>query len=80
MKNNEILAKLQTIMNDINEDVQLSDNTALIGENLLDSLELINYLTQIEEIFGVEISLEELKEAELGLVSNMIAYLSDRVY
>ncbi len=80
MKNSEILAKLQKIMNEINEDVKLSDNTALIGENLLDSLELINYLTQIEEIFGVEISLEELKEAELGLVSNMIAYLSERVY
>jgi acyl carrier protein len=80
MTEQEIFAKLSEILKDINEDVEVTNETALIAEGILDSLELINYLTQIEEHFNIEISLEQLKDEKLGVVGNMVQYLSKSSY
>ncbi len=76
MNKNEIFSILTQIILDIKEEeLELSVDTALIESNIFDSLELINYLTQIEERFGVNISFDELIENQLGLIKNMIDYI-----
>jgi acyl carrier protein len=79
MEKNKILENLKEIIVDIKGDIEIDEDTALIEKGILDSLELINYLTQIEEYFGIEISLEELIEKKLGLISNMIEYLDNKI-
>lgn len=78
MDNKGIYSKLNGIIIDIKGDIKVEIDTPLIEKGLMDSLELINYLTQIEETFGVEISLEELIEKKLGLISNMVDYLEEK--
>lgn len=76
MNRNEIFENLKSIILDIKEEeFELNEDTALIESNILDSLELINYLTQIEERFGVNISFDELVEHKLGIINNMIDYI-----
>lgn len=76
MNRNEIFENLKSIILDIKEEeFELNEDTALIESNILDSLELINYLTQIEERFGVNISFDELVEHKLGIIKNMIDYI-----
>lgn len=75
----EIFDKLKEIIIDIKEEeMNIEKDTALIETEIFDSLELINYLTQIEEVFGLNISLEELIEKKLGVLENMIKYISEK--
>lgn len=79
MNKNEIFERLVEILKDIKDDISVSEETALIGEGILDSLELINYLTQIEETYNVSISLDQLSENKLGIIKNMIDYLAEKI-
>jgi len=79
MDEKAIFGKLEEIIIDIKDEIEISNETALIGNDIMDSLELINYLTQIEENFDVSITMDELIDNELGLIKNMIKYLKDRI-
>lgn len=79
MNKNEIFERLVEILKDIKDDISVNEETALIGEGILDSLELINYLTQIEETYNVSISLDQLSENKLGIIKNMIDYLAEKI-
>ena len=79
MNEQELFAKLLEIIKDIkDEDILVDMNTALIESEIMDSLELINYLTQIEETFDVNISMDELIEHKLGIISNMIKHIQSK--
>lgn len=76
MSENEIFTKLKEIIIDIKEEnISIDVDTALIESEIFDSLELINYLTQIEENFGINISLDKLIEMKLGKIDNMVKYI-----
>jgi len=75
MTKEEVFNKLKIIIDDIKGDIEVSPETALIEGGIMDSLELINYLTQIEETFGIEISMDELIEHQLGKIGNLITFL-----
>lgn len=78
MQENVIFNKLKEIIEDIKEEkVPLDEKTPLVEKEILDSLELINYLTQIEEEYGLNISIDELVEKKLGIVENMINYIKN---
>jgi len=79
MNRQEIFDKLVEILVDIKDDVQVTEETALIGDGILDSLELINYLTQIEENYDLSISLDQLAEQKLGIVKNMLDYIEKNI-
>ena len=79
MERNEIFGKLVEILKDIKDDAKVTEETALIGEGILDSLELINYLTQIEDNYDISISLEQLAEQKLGIIKNMIDHIQSKI-
>ena len=73
----EILSKLKDIVeNQLNEKLNLAEETALVGEGILDSLEFMNYLTTVEETFDTSISDNDIEKYQLGKISNMIDFLS----
>jgi len=75
MTNEEVFSKLKVIIDDIKGDIEVTPETALIESGIMDSLELINYLTQIEETFGINISMDELIEHQLGKIGNLISFI-----
>jgi len=77
MTKDEIYAKLVEIIKDIKGDIEVSPETALIEGGIMDSLELLNYLTQIEEILNVNVGMDTLIESKLGIVGNMVNYISN---
>jgi acyl carrier protein len=54
---------------------ELSGNTALLADDILDSMEFMKYLTVVEEEFEVSISDEDLETGKLGIINNMVGYL-----
>ena len=76
----EKLIILKEIIGEILErDIEINDKTAIIGEAILDSLEFMNYLTKIEEKFGIDISDEDVEKNQLGILGNMIQYLEKKI-
>lgn len=76
MTEEQIFETLKEIVIDIKEEeMELDRATALVENDILDSLEIINYLTQIEEKFEKNITFDELVDKKLGIFDNMIKYL-----
>ena len=77
MEKPEILSKIQQILKEqLNVQIEITEDTALLNESLLDSLEFMNYITMVEEVFGVSISDDDIATYQLGIIKNMVDYLS----
>lgn len=79
MADKQILEKLRTIVKSINANAEINENTALMGESILDSLEFMNYITKVEELFNIGISDTEISGKSLGIISNMINHISSKI-
>jgi acyl carrier protein len=79
MNNKEILDILKTIVNSINASAALNENTALVGESILDSLEFMNYITKVEESFQIRIRDSEIVSQKLGILANMVIHISGKI-
>ena len=75
MNKEEVFAKLCEIIEDICGRKDMKLETALVKEGILDSLEIINYLTQIEDTYEISISLDMLSEKQLGIIDNMVNFI-----
>lgn len=76
MKKEEVFEKLVHIIHEVKEEeIEIKMDTLLVESEVFDSLELINYLTMIEENFDLNISLDEFIEKKLGLVEKMVDYI-----
>jgi len=78
MENQQIFDKLNLIVKSINGNAVLNENTALIGDSILDSLEFMNYITKVEESFEISISDSEINRLQLGILGNMANYISSK--
>jgi len=78
MERTEILSKLKEIVEkQLNKTSEITEDTALVGEKILDSLEFMNYLTSVEETFDISISDSDIEKYQLGKINNMIDYLKN---
>ena len=79
METEAILEKLKGIISqEFAKDQEITLETDLI-EMGLDSLDIINFLFQIEELFGISVPEEDFEDKSLKVVGNMVDYLSSRV-
>lgn len=77
MNREEIFAELKAILaKQLVTEVEINEDTALVSEKLLDSLEFMNYITTVEEEFNVELSDDDIENKQLGVIKNMIDFLS----
>ena len=78
MKQEEVFSKLQEILKkQLTVDIEITPETALVQEKVLDSLEFMNYITTIEDEFGIELSDEDIENKQLGLIKNMVDFLAE---
>lgn len=79
MTNDEIFTKLKEILQtEMSVTVPITEKTALLGEKILDSMDFINYITYIEERFGVKVSDDDIASQKLGILENMVKYLAGK--
>jgi len=78
MKKTKILLTLKEIVKkQFDKTSEITEETALIKEKILDSLEFMNYLTSVEEEFDISISDDDIVKYQLGIVKNMVDYLDE---
>ena len=76
MNRTEILLKLKEIVEkQLEKTVDITEETALLGEKILDSMDFMNYLTIVEETFDISISDDDVSAYQLGIIGNMVGYL-----
>lgn len=54
------MEKLMKILAELKEDVDFSKETALIDDEILESLDVMELISSLEENFGIEIGMEEI--------------------
>ena len=80
MERDEIFLKLKEILNNLGvEKVKITENTALLNDKLMDSMDFMNYITTVEEEFGVELSDDDVSSKKLGIIKNMVDFLNKNI-
>ncbi|MFW9989565.1 MAG: acyl carrier protein [Candidatus Odinarchaeota archaeon] len=79
MKKDNIFKDLEAILKNIGIQTKINEETALIGELLIDSLDFMNYITRVEEQYNLKISDSDIQNLKLGIMKNMIDYISERI-
>ena len=54
------MKKLLDILKDIRPDVDFENETALIDDGILDSFDVVSIISEIDNVFGVQIRITEL--------------------
>lgn len=79
MNNQQIFEKLFSIVKSIKSEASITENSGLIRESILDSLEFMNYITKVEESFSLRISDAEISNLQLGIIKNMVNFLCSKI-
>jgi acyl carrier protein len=80
MNKDEIFEELKNILkNEIQINVQIIPDTALLANKILDSMDFMNYITMIEQKYNISISDDDIAKFQLGIMQNMVDYLSGRI-
>ena len=54
------MEKLLELLKDVRPDVDYENETALIDDGLLDSFDVVSIISEIDDVFGVQIRINEL--------------------
>lgn len=57
---------------------EVTRETALLSNHVLDSMDFMNYLMAVETAFNCTISDDDLARRKLGVMGNMVDYLKER--
>lgn len=72
------MEELLKILNEFRPDIDFVNNTALIDEGLLDSLDIINIISELDFKFDIEIPVEEITPENFNSAKAMLQ-LIDRL-
>jgi acyl carrier protein len=76
MKRASILLKLTEIIHEIiGNQNSINEDTKLIGQGIMDSMDFMNYITRVENEFGIKIDNNAINQNQLGIVKQMIDYI-----
>ena len=79
MNDTEILDRLKVILREHTSlKVAVTRETALLSNQVLDSMDFMNYLTAVETAFHFTISDDDLASRKLGVMGNMVDYIKER--
>ena len=78
MTEQEIFEKLQRIIAaDLDIAAPIDGKTAVLADGVMDSMDFMNYMTRVEEVFARKISDDEISARKLGVVDNMVKFLAE---
>jgi acyl carrier protein len=79
MNDTEILDRLRAILREHTSlKGEVTRETALLSNHVLDSMDFMNYLTAVETAYHCTISDDDLASRKLGVMGNMVDYLKER--
>lgn len=65
------MEKLLQILKTIRPDVDFNNEKALIDDGILDSFDVVSIISEIEDVFGVQIRITELDPENFNSVENI---------
>jgi len=75
------MERLLQILNEIRSDVDYENETALIDDGILDSLDVVSLVSELNDAYDIEIDMDELVPENFNSVQailDMIERLSDK--
>ena len=75
MNSNDALKEIQALLGRMGKR-NVTLDTDLTKESILDSIEMIDFIVAIQKRFGIKISEREIFSKELYKIANMVAFLS----
>ncbi len=76
----EIFEKIKNIIkNDLDSESEITIDTSLLQESIMDSMDWISFLARLEEDFGLEISSDDASQYKLAFIGNLISFLKERI-
>lgn len=70
---------IREILKDINPYVEINDDTDLIEEQVLDSVGMLVLLTELEDKFEIEISLEEVEPEQFKNIKSIMEMVKSKL-
>ena len=67
----EIKEKIIEIIQSLNEDFDPDEETDIIEDGILDSFDIVNFIIEADEAFGVKIGVEEIVPENFGNVESI---------
>ncbi len=63
--------KLLEILKEIRPDVDFENETALIDDGILDSFDVVSIISELDEVFGVQIRINELDPENFNSIEDI---------
>jgi len=83
MEINDVIKQLKTILGTVTEDPsaaqELSDDANIITDVALDSVQMIEFMLEIEENFAIEINFDEIDFSHFTSIKILAEYLTDQI-
>lgn len=74
----DIEKELLRILNETCPGVDFSHETALIDDGFLESLDLVTIVTEMMDVFGIELNVEDLLPENFNSVQSMLQLIQSR--
>ncbi len=74
-----VVAAIRKVAKLVDRDTVLTRDTALIEEQLLDSIELLQLVMELETAYGIEIPLEELAPENFADVASVVRLVGRQI-
>mgnify|MGYP000846421003 FL=1 len=71
------MEKLQVILNERFPEIDFNKEKALVDSGLLDSVDVVNIIADIEEKFGIEVSMEYIDSENFNSIENIWKMLEE---
>lgn len=65
------MEKLMQILQDIRPDINFENETALIDDGILDSFDVVSIISELDDVFGVQIRITELDPENFNSVESI---------
>ena len=80
MAENQILSVITSIINeDLGLEARIDPEQSLLTTNIMDSMDWTSFLTIVQEKFNITISREDAEKHQIGIVTNLVNYLKERI-
>lgn len=74
-----IKKQIYEILNEIAEDIDITDETLLLDEGILDSVSILYLVSELEDKNGIHIPVEEISEEHLKTVSDIEKFVKSKL-
>lgn len=74
-----VVAAIRKVAKLVDSDTMLTRDTALIEEQLLDSIELLQLVMELETAYGIEIPLEELAPENFADIASVVRLVGRQI-